>query len=352
MTNSLQPQAPELAQAIPFLAFEVRHELLLDDARALLTRVFPDWNSEDIELKQCKDGITNKLVQCTNAQANLTVLIRAYGKHTEVIIDRTRELTNMACLAQQGKAPPLYARFENGLVYGFIPGTVATSEEMGNEQWAPLIAQQLAEWGRVVVPGDRSPMLFPLLSSWIRDIPETYQDKRINDLFHRHFSVEMLEKETVRLRELLAAVDSPVVFAHNDLLSGNIVMSEAKDRVSFIDYEYATYNYRGFDIANHFNEYAGFECDYSRYPAKEAQLRWFRAYLEHIHLDASPEALERMYTEVSTFRLASHVYWGVWALVQAAISDIDFDYMDYARMRFEKYYEDKRQILERGPNKI
>jgi hypothetical protein len=24
------------------------------------------------------------------------------------------------------------------------------------------------------------------------------------------------------------------------------------------------YNYRGFDLGNHFNEYAGFDCDYSR----------------------------------------------------------------------------------------
>ena len=35
------------------------------------------------------------------------------------------------------------------------------------------------------------------------------------------------------------------------------------DKVYFIDYEYASYNYRGYDIGNHFAEYAGFECDYS-----------------------------------------------------------------------------------------
>lgn len=35
--------------------------------------------------------------------------------------------------------------------------------------------------------------------------------------------------------------------------------------VGFIDYEYGAYTYRGFDIGNHFTEYAGFEGDYSRY---------------------------------------------------------------------------------------
>lgn len=34
--------------------------------------------------------------------------------------------------------------------------------------------------------------------------------------------------------------------------------------LQFIDYEYGCYTPRGFDIGNHFNEYAGFECDYTR----------------------------------------------------------------------------------------
>ncbi|KAJ2748305.1 hypothetical protein GGI19_006174 [Coemansia pectinata] len=122
-------------------------------------------------------------------------------------------------------------------------------------------------------------------------------------------------------------------------------MAETKDAVSFIDYEYAMYNYRGFDIANHFNEYAGFECDYSRYPAKSTQLQWFKAYLDHLGQDSSPAALEVVYHEVELFQLASHFYWGVWALVQASISDIDFDYMAYARLRFLQYFQVKSLVL-------
>jgi hypothetical protein len=36
-------------------------------------------------------------------------------------------------------------------------------------------------------------------------------------------------------------------------------------KICIIDYEYGSYSYRGYDIANHFNEHAGFECDYSLY---------------------------------------------------------------------------------------
>ena len=31
-----------------------------------------------------------------------------------------------------------------------------------------------------------------------------------------------------------------------------------------IDFEYGAYNHRGFDFGNHFNEWAGFDCDYAR----------------------------------------------------------------------------------------
>jgi len=34
------------------------------------------------------------------------------------------------------------------------------------------------------------------------------------------------------------------------------------DKLYFIDYEYASYNYRGYDLGNHFAEYAGFDCDF------------------------------------------------------------------------------------------
>lgn len=36
-------------------------------------------------------------------------------------------------------------------------------------------------------------------------------------------------------------------------------------KLHIIDYEYGTHSYRGYDIANYFNEHAGFDCDYSLY---------------------------------------------------------------------------------------
>ena len=57
---------------------------------------------------------------------------------------------------------------------------------------------------------------------------------------------------------------------------------ESDDSLStmqFIDFEYASWNYRGFDLGNHFTEYAGFECDYSRYPDGDHIAAFMQNYL-------------------------------------------------------------------------
>ena len=66
------------------------------------------------------------------------------------------------------------------------------------------------------------------------------------------------ESEIEYLVGLITKLDPPVVFSHNDINTGNILVkeeSECSDPVVLIDYEFSSYNYRGFDLANHFNEW-------------------------------------------------------------------------------------------------
>ena len=80
-------------------------------------------------------------------------------------------------------------------------------------------------------------------------------------------------------------MDSPVVFGHNDLQEGNILCQKADDgsivRLAFIDFEYCSYNYRGFDLANHFCEWMYdykveeapfFTNSPENYPSRDAQV--------------------------------------------------------------------------------
>lgn len=121
--------------------------------------------------------------------------------------------------------------------------------------------------------------------------------------------------------------------------------------VKFIDYEYAGYNYQAYDIGNHFNEFAGLnEVDYSHYPGRAFQLQWLRSYLEAYkeHKGQCSEVTDReveiLFVQVNQFALASHFFWGLWALIQAKFSTIDFDFLGYAVLRFNQYFKMKPEV--------
>ena len=73
----------------------------------------------------------------------------------------------------------------------------------------------------------------------------------------RKYTINVLDQEISHLEKYLTALGCPVVFSHNDLLLGNVIWDELKGSASFIDFEYGAANYQVYDIANHFNEFAG-----------------------------------------------------------------------------------------------
>ncbi|NXY80935.1 CHKB kinase, partial [Alcedo cyanopectus] len=142
---------------------------------------------------------------------------------------------------------------------------------------------------------------------------------------------------------------------------GNILLlagheASSSDRLMLIDFEYSSYNYRGFDIGNHFCEWVYsyahgawpfFKASPENYPSQEQQLHFIRSYLCEGHGEAEPGELakleQEMLTEVNRFALASHFFWGLWSVLQAKISTISFGYLEYAQSRFEAYFQHKAQ---------
>jgi len=130
----------------------------------------------------------------------------------------------------------------------------------------------------------------------------------------------------------------------------------------FIDFEYGRLSHAGFDVGNHWCEYAGLDCDWARYPTVEQRRAFARAYLSEAEaissrasrrrrsssssssaasaLSLSPPSEERVsafVAQAELFSLAAHLFWTAWAKVQARVSPIDFDYGSYARSRFEDF---------------
>lgn len=59
----------------------------------------------------------------------------------------------------------------------------------------------------------------------------------------------------------------------------------------------------------------------------------------------SDEVLDRLVAEANVYALASHLYWGVWALVQARYSTVDFDYMAFSRLRLGEFRRRKAEFI-------
>ena len=63
---------------------------------------------------------------------------------------------------------------------------------------------------------------------------------------------------------------------------------------------------RAYNIGNHFNEYATFDCVWSRYPSHAQRAAFCRAYLGPARGEAD---VARLVVEAEVFALASNVHW-------------------------------------------
>ncbi|KAJ0179300.1 hypothetical protein K1T71_005012 [Dendrolimus kikuchii] len=334
-----------------FVPITIDENDLFDGVRKLLRVIRPTWSTDEIKFKVFTDGITNKLVGCqlntsTNNEEDI-VLVRIYGNKTDLLIDRKAEIRNIKTLNVKGMAPQVYGVFENGLAYQYYPGNTLNVDSVLDPKVWPLVAQQMAKMHKVELGKEvlKEPFVWDKIEQFLNLLPEPFSTTSKQNRFVNSFgSITKLRIDFERLKSHLTKTESPIVFAHNDLLLGNVIYNKDEERISFIDYEYATYNYQAYDIANHFNEFVGLSIesiDYNRYPSREFQLSWIKVYLMEFLNGAqvSENYIEKIYKEVEELSLASHFLWGVWSLVQFEHSDIDFDFGRYAEIRLNRYYD-------------
>lgn len=378
---------------IPYISLSYSNADSQSTALRLILTLFPDWEQSDgkIEFIRFKDGITNTLLKAVKRRPGYTeeqidkeaVLLRAYGNGTEVLIDREREATSHSLLAQHNLAPQLLARFQNGLLYRFIRGDVSTSEALTSESVWRGVARRLGQWhatlpiisaGKTAVvadagmevplkssallsiasleeinaitPSKPTPNVWTVMQKWVFALPATNQ----TEIKRKNVLQEELERTVADLGNKPGLGGNGLVFGHTDLLSGNVIVQPRSalakdskiDTVAFIDYEYATPSPPAFDIANHFAEWGGFSCDFNALPTRSVRRQFIEEYISsytsHTELQPNIDYVSRLFEEVDMFRGAPGLYWGIWALIQATISQIDFDYPSYAEIRLGEYW--------------
>jgi ethanolamine kinase len=278
-----------------------------------------------MSLHQWTGGITNKVFLFSTAHNKYVV--RVFGKNTDAIIDRDQEVENIQIIGFMS----LYARFGNGIVVSYQNGRVVDTAMMGDWLVSEQIAILLAKMHRRTLNMEgkgatHENQIFHKTLKFIACLkPSCGTDDR-----------EDLEKKTQALSESLEKemANVPILLCHNDLLANNILWDGETRTVSFIDYEYSGWTWPHFDIANHFFEWCGFECDMSRYPTVFQQKRFIRTYLEHL-LGEVPDdiVVEDWRQKVEKLVRLSGLFWGTWALFQDQNSDVQFPYRHYGKTR-------------------
>ncbi|XP_063801136.1 choline kinase alpha isoform X2 [Pseudophryne corroboree] len=276
------------------------------------------------------------------------------------------ESVMFAILAERSLGPKLYGVFPQGRLEQFIPSRKLETEELSMQDISAEIAEKMAQFHGMSMPFNKEPKwLFGTMEKYLKQVlkmkfTRESHTRKLNKLLSYN-----LPKEMTGLKALLETTPSPVVFCHNDCQEGNILLLDGrenseKQKLMLIDFEYSSYNYRGFDIGNHFCEWTYdytcekfpfFKASFSNYPSKKQQLHFISNYMaefqpgfQNMSNEERSKVEHEILTEVNRFALASHFLWGLWAIVQAKISSIEFGYMEYAVSRFDAYFQQKRKL--------
>lgn len=331
-----------------------------DDARKILVRMAAEWRDivdpEALQVVPLKGAMTNEVYQIkwirnSSVEEPLPrskkVLVRIYGAGVDVFFDRENEIRTFEFMSKQGQGPRLLGRFANGRVEEFIRARTLTAADLRDPEISRLIASKMKEFHDLNMPGPKNAILWDRIRKWLNEAKRLSSPQEAKE-----FRLDDLEAEISALEKNLSTNGGRVGFCHNDLQYGNIMMDEETRSITIIDYEYASYNAVAYDIANHFCEMAAdyhtetpHILNFSKYPGLQERERFLRIYLTASGNQPKDFEVEQLLQEVEKYALASHILWALWGLISDHVNDIDFDYIEYARQRFQAYWSKKREVL-------
>ncbi|XP_075149280.1 choline/ethanolamine kinase isoform X2 [Haematobia irritans] len=360
------------------------------------------------------DSTSSTLTTALRHKEPKQVLLRIYGQsHGEDALEQMiTESVVFALLSERHFGPRLYGIFPGGRIEQYIPARALHTSELALPEISLRIAEKMAEIHSLNIPMSKEPdWIWNCMERWQRHIPEIlsrtdWQDHEL--ISAQHMRAIDFEKEALWMKQVIKKANCPVAFCHNDLQEGNILLKSSNDALDcnaedsslenismnsddvengtsnklatdldtsadsaightiisnvpdlkIIDFEYCAYNYRGFDLANHFLEWT---FNYSRpdfpfyyyhsenFPTKEQRHCFIKRYLKKLNdseedWEPSQKEIDEVDVEVKIFRMMSHLFWTLWSLMNVT-SNIEFAYWDYAVTRINEYLVLKQNFI-------
>ena len=332
-----------------------REDRIPAEAREILQSLASQWDdvvdSKALQVIPLKGAMTNEVFEIKwpsrTGELSHKVVVRIYGEGVEVFFDRDNEIRTFEHMSKNGQGPRLLGRFPNGRIEAFIHARTLSACDLRDPDTSALIASKLKEFHELDMPGPKVVTLWDRLRNWLSTAKRLCTPEEANS-----FQLDSIENEIPLLERELSGIHERMGFCHNDLQYGNIMLEEKSKSITIIDYEYASYNAVQFDIANHFCEMAAeyhtdtpHILDYSKYPGLEERRRFVCLYLSSSGNQPTHSEVEQLVQDVENYTLASHLFWGLWGIISEHVNEIDFDYMEYARQRFQQYWISRPKLL-------
>ncbi|CAF0767726.1 unnamed protein product [Adineta ricciae] len=351
------------------------------------------WSSitvEQMHLERVSGGLSNYLYCCSlpddvesQGSEPRKVLLRIYGevhqKHRGTLL-----IDSVVCtlLSDRKIGPHVHGIFPEGRLEEFVDAEALLVSEVRDPKVSQLAGRLLGELHQLDMPLVKEPTwLYNTIEQYLSTLPTDLHKFEIEEdrqIYQELQSVCKFAEEFEELKKLLAQIDSPIRLCHNDFQPGNILrLKSDPNNFTVIDFEYCSYNYRGYDIGNHFcefmfdyassKEWPRFKVNFTDYPNREQQRTFISAYIDATlalqdqsvpcpidspqEKDSSREELiNQIMKEANYYALASNFFWTLWAIHMATSTAIKFGYMEYARTRLTAYYLTRDRLV--GANEM
>ncbi len=279
----------------------------------IVQQLAPELGEPDGEPQPLAGGITNRNFRA--GFAGTEYVIRVPGKDTSLLgIDRAAERASGELAARVGISPRVVAMLTDPacLVTEFVEGETMGPEQLRDPGRLRAVAEALralhtsgatlaSRFDSFRIPEDYA----RIATERGVEVPDSYSEA------HRH---------AARIEAALSGPEHEPVPCHNDLLAANFIEGE---RLWLVDWDYAGMGDRYFDLGN-------FSVNNELDPAGRAEL--LLAYF-------GEEPGGRRLATLELFRFMSDFREAMWGVVQKGISDLDFDFDDYAAKHFGRLHE-------------
>lgn len=265
---------------------------------------------ETFEASVLPGGLTNRNYRIDTVGRGSFVARVAASSSGLLAIDRDAEAANSTIAAQAGVAPRVveYAPARRVLVVEWVNGRTFSDADLDDAH----VLEQVAATCRQLHAGRRFCCDFDMFAVQRRYLQIVLEHRfRLPDDYLEFTSQVRL------IEQVLAATSTATVPCHNDLLAANILDDGA--RIWFIDFEYSGNNDAAFELGNIWSE---------------AALPLDR--LEHLVACYCGAESAHMTARARLYGLMSKYGWTLWAAIQDAVSDVDFDFWQWGMDKYHR----------------